>query len=916
MRRTLIASLVLGSLLACTPKDSDSYLAAARDALAKGDTQAAVIEFKNAVQVAPQDARVRFELGKLYLEQRMYQDAEKELNRAMEYGYDPAEVVPLLSRSYQKTGADVALSKLANKYAGLTEAQAAEVGFYRLESLVRLDQKEKAKSLIEDIRNYQTSSAFKSLALVYGYLLDENVEAARIQLEEILANQPEQPDALKLLARMQLQQGDVDAAIATYQTYQQANPDDHEITFMLARLLTDHGRAAEAEPLVDSLLKLNKDNPLLNQLKGLSRADAGDFEAAQEFTEKALLKETTDPAMRLTAGFAAYQSGDYESARTHLSLVASDLPANHPALRLLAAAQLKLGLNEQAEETLNRLDQSSADDASLFSAAGFGLLREGDLHGAQAMIDKSEQVSQSPMDLTRLGILQLSVNDVKGILNLEQALEQAPDQAITRTTLATAYLATKQLDKALALADEWKAQEPKSEQPYLLAATAYQRKGEKDKALEQLLKAKELAPDNAKVRLALIDIKLVENQLQEGEAELRAYLNDYPDNIAALSRYFDLTRLREQGQEGLALIQKAFDKQKNNLSLRLLLANAHMLLGQQDKTISLLAEVKQPADGQPLPASYWDMLGKAYLQKDRVADAEAHYDNWLKVQSGNVQALLGKLFLLDVRSNFKQGKELAKSVLDKYPDDPRFLSIYTHFLLMNAEFAEARKRFDTLPQAVKESPAGLGMQGRLLAGEGNCQAAQASIQAAYDNKPNQRNLTLAMFCLEKLGQKDQSHDLLSRHVQAHPKDLPAIMLLAEREIGRDNSKAIELYQQSLELHEANFLVLNNLAYLLYEQNKLDDALKYANRALELQPQEPSVLDTAAQILIARKDLGKAEEYLSRASNSEAVTDEVYLNYVDLLIKRGKKELAGRKLQQRQYKDDGAQARAEQLSGKL
>lgn len=915
MRRTLIASLVLGSLLACSPKDSDDYLSAAREALAQGDTQAAVLQLKNAVQVAPQNAEARFELGKLYLEQRQYQDAEKELNRAMEYGHPAAEVVPLLSRSYQKTGADVALSKLTNKYAGISEAEAAEIGFYRLESLVRLDQKEKAKSLIEEIRNYQTKSPFKSLALVYGFLLEDNIEAARIQLEAILNATPEQSDALKLMGRLQLQEGNIDEAIATYQTYHQANPQDHEMTFMLARLLTDNGRAAEAEPLVDSLLKLSKDNPRLNQLKGLSRAEAGDFDAALAYTEKALLKETTDPAMRLTAGFAAYQSGDYEGARTHLSLVASDLPPNHPALRLLAAAQLKLGLNDQAEETLSKLEGASGDDASLFSAAGFGLLKEGDLQGAQAMLDKSEQVSQTPMDLTRLGILQLSMNDVDGILNLEQALEQAPEQEVTRTTLATAYLATKQYDKALSLAADWKEQEPESEQGYLLAATAYQRKGEKDKAIAELHKAEQLSPDNPKVRLALIDIKLVDKQYEQGEKELSAFLQDYPDNIAALSRYFDLTQVQGQGEKGLAKLKQSFEKQPQNMALRLLLASAHMILGQRDDTIALLSAVKD-GDDKALSGAYWDLLGKAYLQSDKVVDAEAHYDRWLKAQPGNTRAILGKLFLLDVRSNFDDGLSLSKSMVDTYPDDVRFLQIYTHFLLMKGNYKDARRQFDTLPASIKSTPTGKGMLGRLLAGEGDCQAAQPHILEAYEAKQNQRNLTLALFCYNRLGQKEQAYQLLNEHVGQNPNDLPALMILAEQELSRDKSKAIELYKQSLALQEANYLVLNNLAYLLFEQNKLDEALGFAERALKLNPSEPSVLDTAAQILIAKKDLGQAESYLERAVNSERVTDEVYLNYVELLINRGKTELAKRKLAQRQYKQEGQQGRADKLAAQL
>ncbi|WP_277603572.1 XrtA/PEP-CTERM system TPR-repeat protein PrsT [Bowmanella dokdonensis] len=900
---------MVGALLACSQSSPEQHLATAQQYIEQGKPEAAIIELKNALQQSPDNASIRFELGRLYLEERRYQEAEKELVRAMEYGYPTAEVVPLLSRSYQKTGADVALSKLENKYAGLSEDEAAEVSFYRLESHFNLQQVEKARALIEEIRNYQTDSPFKSLALVYGYLLDKNMEAAQLQLEEILAQHENQPDALELKARLHLMNGEKEQAIASYEQFHQAYPEDHQATFLLARLLTDAGRTEEAEPLVDNLLKINDTNPLLNQLKGLSRARDGDYKGALTYTEKALMNDGTDPAMRLTAGYAAYQLGKFEDARTHLSLVVGNLAPNHPALRLLAATELRLGMNEEAVDTLKRLEAPSPEDASLFSAAGMQMLQEGNLKGAKAMADRSEQVTSSPADLTRLGILQLSLNEIDGILKLEEALEKAPDEQVTRTTLASAYLATGQFDKALNLAQEWKEQQPDDVQGYLLAAGVYERQQKFDLAREQLEQAAKLAPEDAKVELAQIDLELLEGNLDKGRKELEAFLSDYPSNVAALARYFELQRQNGNAEKAIARIQTAFDKDAEQMPLRLLLANAYLVQNQTSKTVELLN--KLPVSDQ-LPQKYWELLGQAYLRENRVEDAEKHYDTWVKRQPENAQALMGKMFLMDARNNFKEGLKLSESLVQRHPDDVRYLSIYTHFLLMSGNTEKARQQFDVLPAALKDSPAGQNLLGRLLASEGDCQAAMPLIETAYQRKPNNRNLNLALFCYGKTDQEEKGQALLVKHVEANPDDLAARMVLAQREIGQDANQAIAQYKQALELNESNYLALNNLAYLLMEQNQLAEARKYAERAKALRPEDPAVLDTLAQVLIAQKNFKEAETYLGRAANNQQATDEIYLNYVELLMKTGQKELAERKLKQREFKHPDSQPRIDKL----
>jgi len=80
--------------------------------------------------------------------------------------------------------------------------------------------------------------------------------------------------------------------------------------------------------------------------------------------------------------------------------------------------------------------------------------------------------------------------------------------------------------------------------------------------------------------------------------------------------------------------------------------------------------------------------------------------------------------------------------------------------------------------------------------------------------------------------------------------------------------AIADYESLLEKMPKNShvgTVLNNLAYLLAENNeRLSDALKYAERALAMKPNSPGILDTYAYVLLQNGKVSEAARFLQAA----------------------------------------------------
>ncbi|GLX78848.1 hypothetical protein tinsulaeT_21880 [Thalassotalea insulae] len=895
-RVLVLISIVI--LAACSDKSSDEYLNSAKQLMDKQEYQAASIELKNAIKQSPELAEARFLLGKIYLAQSAFQSAEKEFNKALELKYPSAKVLPLLSKSYQKSRSDVALLELPHKDDGLSAEQSAEVAFYKLQAMFRLDQQEKVNALIEEIQLLETASVFKQLAFVYSLVIKEQTDAALEQLATIIKEHPKQGDALKLQAILFARTGQLAQAADVYLAYLSHYPQDNEVTFVASRLLVELNRTEEAEPLIDKLLAINENNGLLNQLKGIARYNAKDMASALAFTEKAIIATPDDPALRLLAGYSAYQMNDFEQAHQHLSLIAQDLPADHEALRMLAASQLRLGLSEQAGDTMAALEGLSDKDNALLSTVGLALIKSGDVDKAKMILEKSDELTaESAADLTRLGLLKLSLNDVSGIAKLEQALDKKPQQAFTRQTLATAYLSTKQYDKALELAKRWQADDSGDLQALMLEATVYVHQQNKALAKQKYQQILAKDPKYVGAHMALAELAIAEKDYPSAKQSIEHILAEKPNHIGALVKYYAFAVANNNQQQAFQLIQSRQQQNPDNQALRLLLAKAYLYQKQYQDSIDTLSDF--PKEGAP--QIYWQTLSQAYYQAKQYDQLTSLNQQWLEAEPNNKEAVISNLVLLNSQRKYDKALVISSDYLQKDKNNLEVRLFNIHFQLIKGQLEQARASFTTLEDKAKTSPFAKGLQGQLQLADEQFKDALPNLQAAYQAQPSARNVRLIQLCLRNLGQQQQAREFLAEHVKDHPSDGESLMQYAQLQIANDVDGAIKSYEHALTLNSKNFIALNNLAYFYLERQQLDKAQEYAERALAIRPEMPDVLDTAGRIYLAQKDYGQAVQHLARAVNQQNVKEEIYLNYVEALLLNGEKTLAQRKLSQRTMK---------------
>ncbi|GGF84997.1 XrtA/PEP-CTERM system TPR-repeat protein PrsT [Alteromonas lipolytica] len=911
-RNAILGALLLGmtslSLTGCGQKTSEEHVLAARQFVEANDNKSAIIEYKSAIQKDPRDATARFELGKLYIDQGNYAAAEKELNRALDLGYNVSQVVPLISLAYKETNSEVALSEIDHNVDGLTSVERAEVTYYKLEALLRLEKKGEARILLDEIAQIDSSSVYKGLSLALGYVLEEDIETALAEVNKLHEQAPLNKEVLIQQARLNMFMRNVDEAIEAYQAYLEVEPDDIETKFLLSSILMDTKRFDEAEPIVDELLKLSADNGLLNRYKGVIKARDGKFAESLKYLETAIQSGQNDPLVRLLAGFSAYQLHNYEVTTRHLSMIATDLPPSHPGLRMLADSLLHLGKNEEATDVLAKVDGEVENDALLFSKAGYQLLKEGNVVDARAMIDKSVPIATTSEDLTRLGVLQLSINDAEGLVNLEAAVERSPELSIGQQTLANAYTATGQYDKALEVADNWQQNEPDNVGPWLVRGQVYIAQKDYDAAAKAISAAEALDSKNIPAKLQRVSLAMINQQPEQALAAVNDALKiDATDQTALALLYIVQSQL---GNPGAAIdyMKGVVSRNPNNNVPKIVLSRVYLGERKIDEGVALIEQV---AVNDSTPDIFWDTKGRLLLAAIKVDEAKAHYQSWLDKQPNSKPAVMGMAMILDLEGKFDTGATLLGEFLEKRPD--RQVSIVrAYFLSMLRQIPETEAILNTLSKEQREIPYVKGITARLQLYRNQPEQALPNAEAAYQAIPNIRNLLLVMAAYEMTGKADAALAVVTDFLEKNPTNTQALLLQAERLISRDRAAAIDVYRDLVKLQPDNAIALNNLAFLEQEEGLLDAAEEHARSAFEIVSNSPEVADTLAQILIDKDDLEEAKAIYEQAMTGPVNSDEVFLNYVELLLKMDFKPLAERRLASRTFESAESKARVAEL----
>lgn len=493
---------------------------------------------------------------------------------------------------------------------------------------------------------------------------------ARQYLEAFLKVQPNSP-VVRLLARIQMNEGNTSLAVPLLEGYLRNNPDDALAMSLLGSAYMAQGKSARATQILQEALK-KQDRPEYRTALGLSLLGSGKPEGAMVELEAALRQ---DPG-QVSAGVSLAQLYLQQNRLPQSLALARDLAKRYPrhaglqnllgdmllrsgqmaparqayeqALGLdpklpsarLQLARMDINANQlaAAEQRLSGLLRDAPRNSDAMAEMARIQERKGQTEEALRWLLRARDASDRRDMRWNMALIELNLREGKAQQALEEgkiALAKQPNHlptlllfARTQLALGDANGARGTLSGATRLADYNAPQLTEIAQLQLAA-------GSVDGAAYSLSKALGEQPNFVPAQALMVQVEQRQGSPDKAEARARQIVQRQPNKALGHSLLGELALLRNQPAAAIAAFRQAYRVEPGS-GTALTLMNA--LAGQNQAAEALeigRQRVRQAPDDVPVQL----LAGDLHARAGRFAEAATAYKAVLKVQPLNAQAL-------------------------------------------------------------------------------------------------------------------------------------------------------------------------------------------------------------------------------------------------------------------------------------
>jgi len=812
----VLAAFVLG---ACDRGPSpEEHRRAAREHAAAGELRAAVIELKNGLQKAPDDAAARWHLGELYLKLGFGAEAEKEVRRALELGRTGLQVKAglaralVLQRRFQEAvdylqelpdgehGPLVAVRGLARL--GLGEREAAERDF---------------RLLLEAMPTHPDAR----LGIARLALADGRLDEAERHVDEALAATVDDSRLWNLKGRIRAAQEDFEGARAAFERSLDLNLFDVGARVGVARALLAAGKYEAVSEHTEALARLEPFRPIAFYLDALAARARDDLEGAEEALRE-VLKDAPDhaPSLLMLAAID-YLEGDFfqvlESLRRYRALAPDDLVA----VKLAAATHMQLGNSKDAVTTLLPAAIEGSGDAQLLAMLGNAYARERDYSLATEFLQRAAAMAPRVADYRlQLAVTRLGTGESGEALGeIESAIEVDPEFASADIMRVLIYLQRGELDSALAAAREVAQKYPDNPMPVHLAAVALEARGERAEARKMYERAVEVDPAFTTAALNLARMDREEGNLEAARSRYEALLAKHENHANTLMA---LARLEnEAGRPGAALelMERARAHNPQAFQPRIALAANYLRLGRIEDARAAAAEaVRLDSDH---PGARW-MLSRAELALGRPAEALESANALVELRPESAAAYFHRARVVERMGDLDRTRADLERTLALDPDHVMAQIALANMALATGRPGDALERAERLVAERPELAEALVLLARARLRTGDPGGAIEAAQALAEARPRS--------------------------------PLPHLLGGAAHRLRNDAAAARAAYEAALEVSPQDLDAQLKLAQLDAEAGELDAARRRYESIIADDPGQPQAL-----VGLARLDAPQTEE---------------------------------------------------------
>jgi tetratricopeptide (TPR) repeat protein len=736
----LVGAAVIASLLAgCGGAEQRKarYIEKGENYLTERNYEKARVEFRNALQIEPNDVTARYQLGRVSEKLNNPREAVGHYQAAIDLDPNHMESRAALARLFLLGGvADRAMELVATGLAqqpqnaqlltvrGAAKAQLGDVpgAFEDAEAAVKLaPNDEYAIALLASLYR-QNARSDKAIELVSASLdrLPQSVDLrvvladlllshqqmpeAEAQLKKVIELQPDDLSHRYRLARFHMLTKNVAAAEQTMRDAVAAAPNSVEAKVALAELLAAHGGAEKAEAQLKEFAAAEKDGASMQLALAKFYESQRKPDAAQAVYRNIIKAQELKPdglTARNRLAALLLLKEDVKGATALIDEVLQENPRDNDSLALRGNLALARSDAPAAIADLRTVLRDQPNSVQVMRALARAHLQNNELALAEETLRSAAQ--SNPGDrAVRLELSQLltqSGRPEQARPVLEQLVKETPNDSVALEALFRVQASLKDLTAARATAENIKQVRPDQPLGFYLEGAVNEAEKKYDAAEAAYVRSLEIQPNAGEPLTALVRVDVARNQVPKGLQRLDKAIAEQPGNVIARNLKGELLTSRGELDAAAASFNEAITRAPNWWMPYRGLALSHLAGKRNDDAIRILEQGLEKTGAAALGTD----LAALYERLNRPDDAIRVYETMISREPGSVAAANNLAMLLvsyrDDVSSLDRAEQLTGKL--NHVSEPSILNTRGWVKFKRGEFQES---LALLQQAVDKSP--------------------------------------------------------------------------------------------------------------------------------------------------------------------------------------------------------------------
>ena len=859
------AENALRQALTVNPNSSAAHMAMGDLYLLKKDQKRAGEEFKKAAELAPVRSMNRLKYAAF-----MSAAGDKEETRRIstEMTRQAPDYLPgwtlLAELAFKDKKYDEALSLLENVFSRDPEY----IDGHRLESQVMLAKGDtkKAVEILERLDQTYPDTPLIKYELARAYLQNNNMNQAKVVLDQAISRNPNYADAILLLADINLRSGHGEAVIEPMTRLLKRNPELRSAALLLAAAYGSLDRFDDAAVVTGEQTRLAPRDPQAQMALGLTLRQAKRNDEARQAFEKAaeLAPDSLWPVDQLVELDLLEKHFDAARQRIHRQFQKMpDSPVAHFFEGKILAAEEKWDLAETELQKTLQLDPNFAGAYSLLVQIYLATNKL-----PQAVNQLQAQLSKNPNNASAIMTLALLYERTNDFPKARDAYERLisidPNFISALNNLAYLYAdRLNDLDKAYALAR--KARELQRDDPAVADTFGWvlSKRGEYQQALAILQESAAKLPDSPEVQFHLGMTAYMMGQTDLAKVALQkaaSAAKDFPG--------------KEESKRRLALL-----KSGAGVSPELSISQLEALA--KERPDDVISQMR---------------LGEAYEKQGASDKAAAAFEQVAKLNPRLAAAVtrLAQLYAGPLQ-NKEKALTYAKKARELTPGDPQVTSILGKVAYQSGNLTWSYSLLQEAARQRQNDSSILHDLAWAAYGLGKVNEARDAMQKVVTNSPDSSQAADAKKFLALTSLNENPKELMAaeaevqKELMSDPEYLPALMAQAALDEQRGQIKpATEIYTGILR-RLPDFAPAQKRLATLYAQDPSATATAHdlAAKARQALPDDAELAELLGQLSYEKKEYQRAIQLLQESARTKSLNANslFYLGMSQLQIRQ-------------------------------